>query len=211
MIIIVNIIKILIVIGLSLGLLLFIHNKFNLYYKVKILPVTTTILSILFSYHSYSNNDILSILIWICIFLFSISILLAYKINYKNLDHINNQNSLSQIKSEQRNQLDDLQLNNIYAFFKLNEFLTNDLNFNQFKESFLKTPINLNMDIPSLREFFNHLKIQRGIYIKNINDDFLQYFINSKTKEYYKYNQFISEAKPNSKYSLEIKKLFNHF
>ena len=96
-------------------------------------------------------------------------------------------------------------------FFKLNELLTNDMNLQEFKEAFLKTPIYLNMDVPSLREFFNYLKIQKGVYIKNIENDFLQFFINSKTNENYKYNQFISTSKPISKLSNQIKELFNHF
>lgn len=198
------------IIGLSSGIFQFNYNKSDILFKVNILPITTIILSIIFGYQAYSTQDYMILQIWICIFLFSISILYAFKISNKNLEH-KNINSLSNTNSVMNNQQDDIKMNKIYAFFKLNELLTNDLNFQQFKEAFLKTPIYINMDVPSLREFFNFLKIQKGIYIKNIDNDFLQFFINSKTNQNYKYNQFISTSKPNSKLSIQIKKLFNHF
>lgn len=204
------IIKAIMIIGLSFGIIQFNYNKSDILFKVNILPITTIILSIIFGYQAYSTQDYMILQIWICIFLFSISILYAFKITNKNLEH-KNINSLSNTNSVMNNQLDDIKMNKIYAFFKLNELLTNDLNFQQFKEAFLKTPIYINMDVPSLREFFNFLKIQKGIYIKNIDNDFLQFFINSKTNQNYKYNQFISTSKPNSKLSIQIKKLFNHF
>ncbi|MDM1550481.1 MULTISPECIES: hypothetical protein [Empedobacter] len=204
------IIKAIMIIGLSFGIIQFNYNKSDILFKVNILPITTIILSIIFGYQAYSTQDYMILQIWICIFLFSISILYAFKITNKNLEH-KNINSLSNTNSVMNNQLDDIKMNKIYAFFKLNELLTNDLNFQQFKEAFLKTPIYLNMDVPSLREFFNFLKIQKGIYIKNIDNDFLQFFINSKTNQNYKYNQFISTSKPNSKLSIQIKNLFNLF
>jgi len=204
------IIKAIMIIGLSFGIIQFNYNKSDILFKVNILPITTIILSIIFGYQAYSTQDYMILQIWICIFLFSISILYAFKISNKNLEH-KNINSLSNTNSVMNNQLDDIKMNKIYAFFKLNELLTNDLNFQQFKEAFLKTPIYINMDVPSLREFFNFLKIQKGIYLKNIDKDFLQFFINSKTNQIYKYNQFISTSKPNSKLSIQIKKLFNHF
>lgn len=204
------IIKAIMIIGLSFGIIQFNYNKSDILFKVNILPITTIILSIIFGYQAYSTQDYMILQIWICIFLFSISILYAFKITNKNLEH-KNINSLSNTNSVMNNQLDDIKMNKIYAFFKLNELLTNDLNFQQFKEAFLKTPIYINMDVPSLREFFNFLKIQKGIYIKNIDNDFLQFFINSKTNQNYKYNQFISTSKPNSKLSIQIKNLFNLF
>ena len=193
------------IIGLTIGIFLFVFNKFDLQVKVKILPITTIILSLILSLQAYSTNDFMTLQIWICIFLFSISILYAYKINNNKISPLSKANSML------NNQLDNIKLNEIYAFFKLNELLTNDMNFHEFKEAFLKTPIYLNMDVPSLREFFNYLKIQKGVYIKNIENDFLQFFINSKTNENYKYNQFISTSKPISKLSNQIKELFNHF
>lgn len=193
------------IIGLTIGFFLFVYNKFDLQVKVKMLPITTIILSLILSLQAYSTNDFMTLQIWICIFLFSISILYAYKINNNKISPLSKANSML------NNQLDNIKLNEIYAFFKLNELLTNDMNFHEFKEAFLKTPIYLNMDVPSLREFFNYLKIQKGVYIKNIENDFLQFFINSKTNENYKYNQFISTSKPISKLSNQIKELFNHF
>ncbi len=193
------------IIGLTIGIFLFVFNKFDLQVKVKILPITTIILSLILGLQAYSTNDFMTLQIWICIFLFSISILYAYKINNNNISPLSKANSML------NNQLDNIKLNEIYAFFKLNELLTNDMNFQEFKEAFLKTPIYLNMDVPSLREFFNYLKIQKEVYIKNIENDFLQFFINSKTNENYKYNQFISTSKPISKLSIQIKNLFNHF
>lgn len=178
------------IIGLTIGFFLFVYNKFDLQVKVKMLPITTIILSLILSLQAYSTNDFMTLQIWICIFLFSISILYAYKINNNKISPLSKANSML------NNQLDNIKLNEIYAFFKLNELLTNDMNFHEFKEAFLKTPIYLNMDVPSLREFFNYLKIQKGVYIKNIENDFLQFFINSKTNENYKYNQFISTSKP---------------
>jgi len=200
-----HIINAIMIIGLSIGFFLFVFNKFDLQVKVKILPITTIILSLIFGLQAYYTNDFMTLQIWICIFLFSISILYAYKINNNKISPLSKANSML------NNQLDNIKLNEIYAFFKLNELLTNDMNFQEFKEAFLKTPIYLNMDVPSLREFFNYLKIQKGVYIKNIENDFLQFFINSKTNENYKYNQFISTSKPISKLSNKIKELFNHF
>ncbi|MGV0973027.1 hypothetical protein ACTS90_12135 [Empedobacter falsenii] len=197
-------------IGLTIGIFLFVYNKFDLQVKVKMLPITTIILSLILGLQTYSTNDFMTLQICICIFLFSISILYAYKINNNNNNN-NKISPLSKANSMLNNQLDNIKLNEIYAFFKLNELLTNDMNFQEFKEAFLKTPIYLNMDVPSLREFFNYLKIQKGVYIKNIENDFLQFFINSKTNENYKYNQFISTSKPISKLSNQIKELFNHF
>ena len=191
------------IIGLTIGFFLFVYNKFDLQVKAKMLPITTIILSLILSLQAYSTNDFMTLQIWICIFLFSISILYAYKINNNKISPLSKANSML------NNQLDNIKLNEIYAFFKLNELLTNDMNFHEFKEAFLKTPIYLNMDVPSLREFFNYLKIQKGVYIKNIENDFLQFFINSKTNENYKYNQFISTSKPISKLSNQIKELFN--
>ncbi len=193
------------IIGLTIGFFLFVYNKFDLQVKAKMLPITTIILSLILSLQAYSTNDFMTLQIWICIFLFSISILYVYKINNNKISPLSKANSML------NNQLDNIKLNEIYAFFKLNELLTNDMNFHEFKEAFLKTPIYLNMDVPSLREFFNYLKIQKGVYIKNIENDFLQFFINSKTNENYKYNQFISTSKPISKLSNQIKELFNHF
>lgn len=206
-----DITKVMLIIGLTIGMSLFIYTKFDLLFKVKILPITTIILSLIFGYQAYSTNDYITLQVWIYIFLFSILILYAFNIIIKNLEHFNNINSVSKTNCTLFNQLDDIKLNEIYAFFKLNELLTNDMNLQEFKEAFLKTPIYLNMDVPSLREFFNYLKIQKGIYIKNIENDFLQFFINSKTNQNYKYNQFISTSRPNSKLSLQIKELFNHF
>jgi|GEM_PF-1755335 len=200
-----HIINAIMIIGLTIGIFLFVFNKFDLQVKVKILPITTIILSLILGLQAYSTNDFMTLQIWICIFLFSISILYAYKINNNNISPLSKANSML------NNQLDNIKLNEIYAFFKLNELLTNDMNFQEFKEAFLKTPIYLNMDVPSLREFFNYLKIQKEVYIKNIENDFLQFFINSKTNENYKYNQFISTSKPNSKLSIQIKNLFNLF
>ena len=193
------------IIGLTIGFFLFVYNKFDLQVKAKMLPITTIILSLILGLQAYSTNDFMTLQIWICIFLFSISILYVYKINNNKISPLSKANSML------NNQLDNIKLSEIYAFFKLNELLTNDMNFHEFKEAFLKTPIYLNMDVPSLREFFNYLKIQKGVYIKNIENDFLQFFINSKTNENYKYNQFISTSRPNSKLSLQIKELFNHF
>ncbi len=193
------------IIGLTIGFFLFVYNKFDLQVKAKMLPITTIILSLILGLQAYSTNDFMTLQIWICIFLFSISILYVYKINNNKISPLSKANSML------NNQLDNIKLNEIYAFFKLNELLTNDMNFHEFKEAFLKTPIYLNMDVPSLREFFNYLKIQKGVYIKNIENDFLQFFINSKTNENYKYNQFISTSKPISKLSNQIKELFNHF
>ena len=193
------------IIGLTIGFFLFVYNKFDLQVKAKMLPITTIILSLILGLQAYSTNDFMNLQIWICIFLFSISILYVYKINNNKISPLSKANSML------NNQLDNIKLSEIYAFFKLNELLTNDMNFHEFKEAFLKTPIYLNMDVPSLREFFNYLKIQKGVYIKNIENDFLQFFINSKTNENYKYNQFISTSKPISKLSNQIKELFNHF
>lgn len=193
------------IIGLTIGFFLFVYNKFDLQVKAKMLPITTIILSLILGLQAYSTNDFMTLQIWICIFLFSISILYVYKINNNKISPLSKANSML------NNQLDNIKLSEIYAFFKLNELLTNDMNFHEFKEAFLKTPIYLNMDVPSLREFFNYLKIQKGVYIKNIENDFLQFFINSKTNENYKYNQFISTSKPISKLSNQIKELFNHF
>ena len=191
------------IIGLTMGFFLFVYNKFDLQVKAKMLPITTIILSLILGLQAYSTNDFMTLQIWICIFLFSISILYVYKINNNKISPLSKANSML------NNQLDNIKLSEIYAFFKLNELLTNDMNFHEFKEAFLKTPIYLNMDVPSLREFFNYLKIQKGVYIKNIENDFLQFFINSKTNENYKYNQFISTSKPISKLSNQIKELFN--
>lgn len=191
------------IIGLTIGFFLFVYNKFDLQVKAKMLPITTIILSLILGLQAYSTNDFMTLQIWICIFLFSISILYVYKINNNKISPLSKANSML------NNQLDNIKLSEIYAFFKLNELLTNDMNFHEFKEAFLKTPIYLNMDVPSLREFFNYLKIQKGVYIKNIENDFLQFFINSKTNENYKYNQFISTSKPISKLSNQIKELFN--
>ena len=193
------------IIGLTIGFFLFVYNKFDLQVKAKMLPITTIILSLILGLQAYSTNDFMTLQIWICIFLFSFSILYTYKINNNKISPLSKANSML------NNQLDNIKLSEIYAFFKLNELLTNDMNFHEFKEAFLKTPIYLNMDVPSLREFFNYLKIQKGVYIKNIENDFLQFFINSKTNENYKYNQFISTSKPISKLSNQIKELFNHF
>lgn len=112
-----DITKVMLIIGLTIGMSLFIYTKFDLLFKVKILPITTIILSLIFGYQAYSTNDYITLQVWIYIFLFSILILYAYNVIIKNLEHFNNINSVSKTNCTLFNQLDDIKLNEIYAFF----------------------------------------------------------------------------------------------
>ncbi|MDM1043040.1 MULTISPECIES: hypothetical protein [Empedobacter] len=106
----------------------------------------------------------------------------------------------------------DEQLKKIYNFFVDNDLLAeNNLELKDFKDLFLKKPIRLKADVPTLREFYNNLKIQKNVSFNKINDDFLIYFINSNVNNIYDYKQFGNHKNTISKLSDEIIELFNKF
>lgn len=110
------------------------------------------------------------------------------------------------------NKLSEEQLKKIYNFFVDNDLLAeNNLELIDFKDLFLKKPIRLKADVPTLREFYNNLKIQKNVTFNKINDDFLIYFINSNDNNIYDYKQFGNHKHTISKLSDEIIELFNKF
>jgi len=127
----------------------------------------------------------------------------------KNIDNVNKKN---QTNKKSIIDLTEQQINKIYIFFVDNDLLANsNLEFIDFKESFLKNPLRLKMDVPSLREFFNNLKVQKNVKFHNIKENFLIHFINSDTNDQYCYKQFGNHSKSTSKLSDEIKILFKKF
>ena len=108
--------------------------------------------------------------------------------------------------------LSEEQLRKVYFFFIDNELLADyDLEFINFKDLFLKEQIRLKADVPTLRQLYNNLKIQKNIKFNNITNDFLIYFINSNDDQIYDYKQFTKDPKPTSGLNEEIKKLFKDF
>ncbi|MGV0923970.1 hypothetical protein [Empedobacter tilapiae] len=122
----------------------------------------------------------------------------------KNDDNTTNKKSLIILTDEQ--------LRKIYNFFVDNNLLADyNLEFEDFKDSFLLKPLRLKAEVPTLRVFYNHLCIQNNINFKNIKTDFLTFFINSKNDEFYDYKQFTKDSKPISNLTDEILKLFEEF
>lgn len=110
------------------------------------------------------------------------------------------------------NNLSEEQLRKIYNFFIDHNLLVDyNLEFENFKDIFLKEPIILKADVPTLREFYNNLKVQKNITFNNITDDFLIYFINSNDNNIYDYKQFGNHKNTISKFSDDIIELFKKF
>ncbi|MCA4810686.1 hypothetical protein IF128_13235 [Empedobacter stercoris] len=149
--------------------------------------------------------------------------------NSQTNNHLEQINNVTNIHSKQSNQkkenvdvmnssentnikLSEEQLKKLYNFFVDNDLLAeNNLELKDFKDLFLKKPIRLKADVPTLREFYNNLKIQKNVSFNKINDDFLIYFINSNDNNIYDYKQFGNHKNTISKLSDEIIELFNKF
>lgn len=133
-------------------------------------------------------------------------------IDLKQGNHKKQKENDASSSEKTKNILSEEQLKKIYNFFIDNNLLVDsNLEFGNFKDIFLKEPIRLKADIPTLREFYNHLCIQNNIKFKNINTDFLTFFINSKNNEFYDYKQFTKDSKPISSLTDEILELFKKF
>ncbi|MGV0827424.1 hypothetical protein ACTS9C_00860 [Empedobacter brevis] len=149
--------------------------------------------------------------------------------NSQTNNHLKQINNVTNIHSKQSSQkkekvdvmnssentnikLSEEQLRKVYFFFIDNELLADyDLEFINFKDLFLKEQIRLKADVPTLRQLYNNLKIQKNIKFNNITNDFLIYFINSNDDQIYDYKQFTKDPKPTSGLNEEIKKLFKDF
>lgn len=260
----IDFIKIILLTGLIIYVYFALIKKLSNNYKVLILPFITLINSIIFGYKANSNDDDITLIIWLVIFLTSLLliVLVIRKINSKkhkpvqttinnteinhntNIDTIDNSNTfhnlqtnnhfeqnnnVTNIHSKQssqkkekvdvmnssdntNNKLSEEQLKKLYNFFVDNDLLAeNNLELIDFKDLFLKKPIRLKADVPTLREFYNNLKIQKNVTFNKINDDFLIYFINSNDNNIYNYKQFGNHKHTISKLSDEIIELFNKF
>ena len=135
-----------------------------------------------------------------------------YNANIDLKQDVNKKENDANSRKKTINSLSDEQLRKIYNFFIDNNLLVDEnLKFENFKEIFLKEPIRLKADIPTLREFYNHLSVQNNIKFIYIKTDFLGYFINSKIDEFYDYKQFTKDSRPISILSDEILELFEEF
>lgn len=106
----------------------------------------------------------------------------------------------------------DEQLKKIYNFFVDNDLLGDiNMEFKEFKESFLIKPLVIKMTVPALREFYDHLEMNENITFNDITNDFLIFFIKSKNNKIYPYDQFTKGYKSNSRYYDKIVKLFEKF
>ncbi|MGV0967509.1 hypothetical protein [Empedobacter falsenii] len=123
-----------------------------------------------------------------------------------------NNKSSNNLKEKCKVNFTDEQLKKIYNFFVDNNLLANsNLEFIDFKNSFLIKPLIINMTVPALREFYDHLELIEKITFEDMTNDFLKYFIKSKNNKVYNYDQFTKGYKSNSRYYDKIVKLFEKF
>lgn len=97
----IDFIKIILLIGLIIYVYFALIKKLSNNYKVLILPFITLINSIIFGYKAYSNDDDLTLIIWLVIFLTSILLIsIIFRKIYltKQAHPINNENSLNEYK-----------------------------------------------------------------------------------------------------------------
>ncbi|MGV0937347.1 hypothetical protein [Empedobacter falsenii] len=127
-----------------------------------------------------------------------------YRVKEKNIN--------STLRKKTVNNLTSEQLNKIYNYFIDNDLLGDiNMEFKEFKESFLIKPLVIKMTVPALREFYDHLEMNENITFNDITNDFLKFFIKSKNNKIYPYDQFTKGYKSNSRYYDKIVKLFEKF
>ncbi|MRJ11323.1 hypothetical protein EQP59_03185 [Ornithobacterium rhinotracheale] len=107
------------------------------------------------------------------------------------------------------NELTEKQLKKIFIFFQDHKIISTKMNFEIFKEKFLKEKIQISCENIVLREFYDNLVKNSQITFNP--ESFIKLFINTKTNKLFNYGTFKNNANKASKLTSEIETFFRDF